>query len=776
MIALAMIVKGVDSEAEVLARCLGTAATEVDAIYLTFTHKPGQAVSQRCYDVANMFGAVTSKFEWCNDFAKARNFSFAQVPKDYGYILWLDADDALRLKDASLKETIEQHPADAYSMFYLYAFDEHKNPTVVHHKTRVVRNDGSVEWAGRLHEDFKENRAIERFHIEGIDVLHLSNDARFAEGRERNYEVALAQLQESPEDPRSHWNAGNSAFGIGKYDDALEFLRSFLARSTSEEEKYLARQRMAEVHWQAGRLNEALDEAAYAIGLRPEYPDAYHLKGKILYQMNRFEEAKDMFLNGLGRPVPYYSIIVYNPREYDYVPLMNLAKTYYALNLPQLALPAFEAAAKIVPLDAGLKKVIRQLRKEAKEGDEVIQMVAKMRKALDKPDKLQKLLAKVPDKFRFHPEVLRIRNTAFPKTESSGRDVSVFCGFTEEEWTPKSIAKKGSGGSEEAIITLTEGLAARGWNVTVYNNCGTEESIHNGVTYKPYLAWNYRDKQDVTIIWRNPGMCKYDINSTKVFVDMHDVIPAGEFTQDRIDRITKVFFKSTWHRELFPNVPDEKCVILPNGIDVAAFSQDVERDPKLVVNTASPVRSLSALIEVMKLVRKEVPDAKMQWAYGWTTTDYGLKTDEKYGPWKESVLKGMEEAGIEPLGRLTFKEIATLYQQANVYAYPTGFPEIDCISITKAMAAGAYPVTTDYGAIKEKAGFGSFISYPDNHESPGQIDYAAGPEVYQEFANQIVNLLNNPPPEDQRTAMREWAKSKFDWQHIIQTWDSHLNA
>ncbi len=771
-IALCLIVKGVEEEAEVLSRCLSSVGTEVDDIFLTLTHKPGEEVHPSVRTVAEMFNAKVTEFEWRNDFAAARNFNFSQVSKEYDYIFWLDADDAVRFNDANLKDTIEANPADCYSMFYLYAFDEHKNPIVVHNKTRIIKNDGCVEWAGRLHEDFKENRQVTRFHIKGIEVLHLSNDTRFNAAKERNYEVALSQLAAEPEDPRSYWNAGNAAFAAGKLIEALDYLKAFLARSTSDEEKYLARQRIAEILWHEGKLTEALDETAYAIGLKPEYPDAYHLKGKILYQLARYEEAKDMFLNGIGRRPPYYKIIVYNPREYDYVPLMNLAKTYYALNLPQLALPAFEAAAKIVPLDTDLKRVIKQLRKEAKEGDEVIEYVAKMRKVFDKPDKLQTLLDKVPSKFKYHPEVLRIKNTAFPKTESSGRDLVVFCGFTEEEWTPASVAKKGTGGSEEAIITLTEGLAKKGWNVTVYNNCGTDDSVHNNVTYKPYMAWNYRDKQDVTIIWRNPGMCKYEINSGKVFVDMHDVIPPSEFTEERLSHITKIFFKSSWHRNLFPNVPEDKCVVLPNGINVDAFSQDVEREPKLLINTASPVRSLSALIRIMKKVRQEVPDAKLQWAYGWTTTDYGLKGDEKYGPWKEEILRGMEEAGIESLGRLTFDEIAKLYAKANLYVYPTGFPEIDCISISKAMAAGAMPVTTDYGAIKEKSGFGEFINYPDNHETPGQIDYSVGDEVTDVFAQKIIQYLKNPPPESEREAMREWAKTKFDWTSIIDTWHS----
>ena len=191
-IALAMIVKGGDKEAEFLARCLGYCGSSVDGFYITIT-QPNEKVEAVC----NLYGAHISYFEWCDDFAKARNFNFSQVPKEYDYIFWLDADDAPRgIK--KLKETIKKHKADAYSMMYLYAFDEEKNPVVVHQKTRIVKNDGCVEWVGALHEDFKENRSLIRYHIEGMDILHLTDNERIDVSKTRNLQVAEKMAQNKP--------------------------------------------------------------------------------------------------------------------------------------------------------------------------------------------------------------------------------------------------------------------------------------------------------------------------------------------------------------------------------------------------------------------------------------------------------------------------------------------------------------------------------------------------------------------------------------------------
>ncbi len=792
-LALALIVKGVDEEAPLLERCLHYASGAVDGIFVTITHNKDESPSQAVEDVCNKYGATVSKFEWIKDFAAARNFNFSQVPKEFDYIFWLDADDILKDSDPTvgmgsrLKDTIESRPeVDTFSMFYLYAFDEHENPTVVHQKTRVIKNDGCCKWQGLgIHEELVPNRQLVQFAIKGIDIVHRSTATRLDGSRDRNYEIAKTWSEKNPQDPTSFFNLANASFGVGKYDDSLQAFEKFLGMSKSDDEKYLARLRRGDVFWVQGKHEQALDEARYAIGMKPEYPDAYHAAGRYYYALGQYDKAKDSILNGLVRPVPYYQIIVYNPREYDYQPLMNLAKCYYALNLPQLALPAFEAAIKVVPADEELKKTIKILKKEAKEGDEIVKLCSVLRKITDKT-KLKKQLDKIPEKFKFHPEVLRIRNTNFVKESSSGKDLVIFCGFTEEEWTPESIAKKGSGGSEEAAITLAQGLADKGWNVTVYNNCGTEEQTFasgmalgknklsiNGieqktVTYKPYMSWNYRDKQDVTILWRQTKPLDWEINSTKVYVDMHDVIPSGEFTPARIDKADKVFFKSNYHRNLYPQIPQEKCVVLPNGIWTEKF-ETTEKDPYLMINTASPLRALTALIDIMKEVRKEVPEAKMKWAYGWVTTDGGMKNEPDYLAWKEKTIQGMKEAGIEDVGRLTHNQVAELYNKASLYIYPTGFPEIDCISVTKALAADCFPISSDYAAIGEKTQYGGlYFKWDGRHEDFPTWDMSITDEtIKKQFAKAIIQYLKEPSLVVDSLGV----KKNYSWPSIIEKWN-----
>jgi tetratricopeptide (TPR) repeat protein len=768
-LALAMIVKGDAKEAQSLATCLKYAAPIVDGIFVTIT-QPSKEVEEVC----NLYKATVSHFEWCNDFSKARNFNFSQVPKDFTHILWLDADDALR--DAELlRDVIEEHPeVDAFSLNYLYSFDQWKNPVVVHMKTRVIKSDGCVEWDGALHEDFKENRAVTRHFVKGIEVLHLTSDERIEVNKERNLEVAQFQMEQTPDDPRSYWNLGNSLKACGKNAECIEVFDRFMELSLSDDEKYIVRLRKAESYWGLGKKDKAIDEARYAIGTKPEYPDAYHLLGSLYLETRQYDRAKEMYTQGLMRKPPVYSIIVYNPRDYDYVPLMNLAKVYFNLSLPSLSLICLKTCLEIYPDDENLKNLVTKMQSEADDFEKISKLVVKLQKIEDK-DKLKKELDKVPEKYRTHPGICNIRNTRFIKEASSGKDLVYYCGYTSEEWTPETAKTRGIGGSEEAVIHLSKQFSAQGWNVTVYNNCGAEEQVFDGVTYRPYWMWNYRDKQDVTILWRTPRPVDYGINSDKIIIDLHDVIPAGELTPERLGKITKIFVKSDFHRSLFPQVVDDKFVVIPNGIDLSVFEGVKFMDQNLIINTSSPDRSLSACIKAFKKIKAQVPTARFKWAYGWQVWETVHGENAKMCEWKDALKKEMAELdGFEEVGRLGHAEVAELYRNANVFFYPTEFAEIDCISARKAQAAYAYPVTTDFAALATTVQNGTKVhslKTKDDWCKPYQFDFSLqDEEKIDEMVRATVEQLNNYSCLVDRF---DWDKP-LGWESIANKWLSEL--
>lgn len=778
-IALCLIVKGTDEESQLLDRCLDNMSPCVDGIFITRTQ-----VNKSIAKVCKKYGAILSDFEWVHDFAKARNFNFSQVPKEYDWIIWSDADDVWRGLE-KLREVIDKHPhVDGFGFWYLYDWDEFKKPVVVHRKTMIIRNDQSARWVGAIHEDLEPLRQVEVHLVEGIERLHLSNTERSMVNAQRNVDIAKRQVKDSPHDPRSYWNLANSQFGVSDFEGSRQTFEKFLKESHSEEEIYLAHVRLADVYKALGKRDDCTRELQTAIGIYPSLPDAYLQLAYNYYNFGDMDQAEKYCLQGMIKRPQIMKMIVYNPRDYDYNPMMLLAKVYYQKSRPDLMLPLLKGCLRIYPNDDKLKQMVKDGEKDKKMLAKALEKVQKLQKIKDKT-KLKQELDKLPEDLKSHPAIAVIRNTNFVKEESSGKDLVIYCGNTIHQWNPELFKTKGFGGSEEAVIHLAEEFAKLGWNVTVYNNCGHKEyvqiyykmennmGIPFKVTYKPFWEWNYRDKQDVVILWRWAKPLDAEINAPKIFLDLHDVIPEGELNEKRMERVTKVFVKTKFHRSLFPNVPDNKFCIVPNGLETY-FDPTIKKDAYLLINTSSPDRSMDVLPKLFKEVKRRVPQAKCQWAYGWDNYINTYSNDSKKMAWMEQIKAEMKDAGIEDLGRLSQSEVGKLYQRGAIFAYPTEFAEIDCISVKKAQAVGCTPVTTDFGALDESVRFGIKVhshKTKGNWNKPYQFHFGIeDPDVQERWVDSVVQLLTK-----KRDIWTEhvWA-GQFKWSLIAHRWSKEF--
>jgi tetratricopeptide (TPR) repeat protein len=765
-VALAMIVRGHDDEAEPLKRCLTSVAPFVDGLFITIT-QPNERVKK----VAEFFGAKTFQFDWCKDFAKARNFSFAQVPKDFDYIMWADSDDEFTGME-HLKEGLETS-ADAYRMFYYYDWDEYGLPTVVHQKTMVIRNDGTFTWKGSVHEDLDFNRDVDVLLLKDIKRLHRTDKKRIDTSTQRNLEIAENDVNLKPDDPRSYWNLANAQWGKGENDKAIESFLKFVAMSESEEEKFVAYYRMANIMRETNP-SIAVEYAQRAIGIKPLYPDAYHILGEIYYSMNNLKEAEKMLLHGLQMKPPILEIIAFNPRDYDYNPLMVLSRVYWDMAEPGKTVTCLKSCKEIQPKNKNLDTMIATAEKEAKKHEKVKRYAERFKKLIGegKLDVFKKEVQRMNDEYRRHPLIAFIYNSTFIKKESTGRDIVYFCGYTTHEWNPDIAKEKGVGGSEEAVIHLSKRLNKLGWNVTIYNNCG-EEKEYDGVRYKPWYLFNYRDKQDIAIIWRHPKVVESQPNADMIIVDMHDVIKSGEFNEKRLALIDRVFLKSEAHRRCYPNIPDEKVVIIPNGVVPEDFDKKLERDPFLIINTSSADRSLEAICRIFPKIKAKEPRARMMWAYGFGVFDSTHQSNKRMMDWKDRMVKEMAEAGIENLGKLSHGAIADLTLSAGIYLYPTHFYEIDCISVRKAQLGGCVPVTSDFAALETTNATGTKIHSTRTDENwcpPYAIEFGADEALDDLFVEATLEAFKTKD----REMMAHWAKD-FNWDNITKQWNAILS-
>lgn len=778
-LALCLIVKGDPTEAKMLDRCLKNLKPHVDKIFITVTYTGKLADTEPVAKIARKHGATVSHYRWEYDFAKARNLNFSQVPKEYDFIMWTDADDLWRHPE-KIKPTIEKNPhMDGFGFWYLYDWDESKKPTVVHKKTMIIKNDGCAAWEGALHEDLQPRRQMETQLVEGVERCHLSNDPdRRAAAAVRNVEISMKQVEDLPDDPRSYWNLGNSQFGIGDYDGAIKTFKKFLADSGSEDEKYLAHCRLADAYRALNRQEEAIEQLRIAIGILPAIPDAYLQLAHVYFSFGNMEKAEEYCLQGMVKRPQIHKMIVYNPRDYDFNPMMLLAKIYYNRNRPDLMLPLLEGCLKIYPDDKQIQKLVEEGRAAKMELGAALEKVRDLQKIKDKK-KLRAAIEALPAQIRSHPMVTVLYNTNFVKTESSGKDLVFYCGATQQVWNPLTFKKEGVGGSEEAVIHMAKQLSDLGWNVTVYNNCGHQMLNADGVLYRPYWEFNYRDKQDVVVLWRWAKPLDAPINADKIFLDLHDVMPQGEFNTQRLSRVTKIFVKTKFHRSLFPNVPDNKIMVIPNGMDLSTLKGTDKKDPMLIINTSSPERSMDVLPDLFAEVRKKVPKARLQWAYGWDLFKLVHANDPKKMQWMRDTQKRMQEVGIESLGKLSQADVGKLYGKATVFAYPTEFAEIDCISVKKAQAAGCVPVVTDFGAMAESTWGGYQVhstKTKDTWARPYQFHFGLeDPKAQKHWIAFCVKALKEGNPKKSLEYMQRRA-SDFAWDIIAKRWHEVLSS
>jgi hypothetical protein len=183
---------------------------------------------------------------------------------------------------------------------------------------------------------------------------------------------------------------------------------------------------------------------------------------------------------------------------------------------------------------------------------------------------IESVLEALPPVLKEQQAISAVANNILPPKKWKKDSIVYFASFGSphfEQWSAKSL-EKGIGGSETAVIRLSEEWVKQGKDVTVFCDCGDEEGVHNGVTYKNWTMFNWNDEYETLILWRSPHLLDREIKAKNLYMDLHDVISPADWSEERVEKIDKIFVKSQMHREYLPNVPDDKFVVISNGIDL----------------------------------------------------------------------------------------------------------------------------------------------------------------------------------------------------------------
>ena len=302
----------------------------------------------------------------------------------------------------------------------------------------------------------------------------------------------------------------------------------------------------------------------------------------------------------------------------------------------------------------------------------------------------------------------RMKNIFYTPLESP-YDIVYYTGGFNTKWDPKD---KSLGGSEQAIVKLSEEWVKIGLKVAVYANLEKEQN-YNNVDYKKWNTLPLNHKFNKIILWRNYGFfcgIPFNLNANNIYWDIHDNFIEDElFTichKQNIKKITKILFKSNYHKIAYEEfyktkLDDNKYVIIPNGLQIDKFSNNwdnVSRNPYRMCYVSYYTRGLLHILPyIFNIIKQLEPRAELHLYYG-----MDMFTDQNLINHLKNLIK---MPGVIDHGRQSIDMIVREKYMSSFQLYITNtIAEIDCISIRESLICGCIPLISNFGVFAEREG------------------------------------------------------------------------
>lgn len=170
----------------------------------------------------------------------------------------------------------------------------------------------------------------------------------------------------------------------------------------------------------------------------------------------------------------------------------------------------------------------------------------------------------------------------------------------------------------------------------------------------------------------------------------------GKLAYSQADRIVALY-EGNRRRQIKDGAPPEKCIVIPNGIDVERFTPLVKKRPKktppvvALIGRVVPIKDIKTFIRAMRVVCNEMPQAE-----GW------IIGPEDEDPQYVEECKALTEAlGLsEQVKFLGFQNIQEILPRVGVVML-TSISEAQPLVLLESMAAGVPCVATDVGSCRE---------------------------------------------------------------------------
>ena len=319
---------------------------------------------------------------------------------------------------------------------------------------------------------------------------------------------------------------------------------------------------------------------------------------------------------------------------------------------------------------------------------------------------------------------------------------------------------EGLGGTEIAVVQITERLSKFGWNIVVSGQ--VNEGTWNGVkwVHTDKLHHDYFNKFDVIIgvSYIHFALEFKEYTAKKIFwihnTDFHPWFNGVEIEEAESlltpKNIDGFICLTNWHREQWSqkySLDIDRFHVIGNGIDPQSF---IGHPPKIkgrFIWSSSPERGLSELLDNWPNIKSIIPEATLH-VY---SPGYHTATIEVWGR------DGLD--GVEFKGTANQQELHYAMLQSEYWPYLTSYEETYCITALEMQMARVIPIVTNVAALKETAKSGIILN---------------DDKTKWQTLNTILKKLNFGIKQKVVNSNSEWIKKQtwsersYDWKKLIE--------
>lgn len=323
-LSLAMITK---NEEKTLERCLQSVKDIVDEIVVVDTGSTDKTVG-----IAKKYTDKVFNFKWIDDFSAARNYSFDQCTGDF--ILWLDADDIIKLSDAEKIKNFDFSDKEIIICNYIYFHDEYNQSVLIVPRERIIKRSLGLRWKGEIHEYIPLHG---KQYISDIDIHHY----REGGSSKRNLRILERIVNDEsgaikPDvDPRNIYYLGKEYHDILRYEDAIPYFERYVNLKDGKfrfwENYYQAYFKLAQCY-QHMRDDINFKRCLFeSIKIEDRRAEPYCLMGEWYMNHNLWDRAIQWYKMALTIQRPKKLLSSYQPKYYTWVPCSQISVASFNL-------------------------------------------------------------------------------------------------------------------------------------------------------------------------------------------------------------------------------------------------------------------------------------------------------------------------------------------------------------------------------------------------------------------------------------------------------------